>query len=800
MANAPVPFYYNQYTAKERSYVNYMGEINKSLSSDIHENTNRQIAADAMFAEEIKSTLISNQIATEKALYNHTQQIDGTLTAGFSDMSNQLQTGLSGISRELGFMSSAINIGFAFLNSAVQASTKAICEKLDDIHETLKNPLYTESRELYNRALQNYNKRLFKEALEDLRKAIKKNPTDPFSYFLLGQTYLYGISKYDNVIDLNAAIESLINAAKYIEHDAGNTPTGSGNQSVAKNPARLLAAEIWFYLGLAYHNKANDDLHHSNKSDYKKLLNEAKAAYTESWNYSNNMLESLYNIARCKTLTNDEDGAIQDLKVVIVNDHGYCIKSYTEADFNNAFKEKLFSQLKKDLYQKTKDVFDRIKTIKTDFQGPYSDNLTQLICRYLPNTFTEKMPPFDILKASVNLPAILFILEKEQRDHTGKRRDKERLNDIRKKISKLKDCIATSHNRTVCLRTDGTVIMVGDENFKNEWSTDGWRNVVAIYDRALHILGLKSDGTVVAVGNTAEGQCNTKGWKNIVAISAGNFHSVGLKSDGTVVAVGSNKYGECNTNGWQDIAAIFTGNFHTLGLKTDGTVVAVGLNDDDQCNVKDWNNIVTITAGFNYTAGLKSDGTVVAVGSNYQDMCNTGGWQNIVDITAGEHHIVGLKSDGTVVTVGDDMYDQCKTLEWRDIAAIFAGYYHTVGLKSDGTVVAAGKKDEGQCNVKDWNDILMISTGPYHTVGLKSDSTVVAVGTNSNGQCNTDGFRNIGLANKELLLKRAQEDEQRKREKEEQQSNSWKQQGLCQYCGGTISGVFTKKCKSCGKT
>ena len=28
----------------------------------------------------------------------------------------------------------------------------------------------------------------------------------------------------------------------------------------------------------------------------------------------------------------------------------------------------------------------------------------------------------------------------------------------------------------------------------------------------------------------------------------------------------------------------------------------------------------------------------------------------------------------------------------------------------------------------------------------------------------------------------------------------WKQRGLCPCCGGPIGGLFTKKCKSCGKT
>jgi len=44
-------------------------------------------------------------------------------------------------------------------------------------------------------------------------------------------------------------------------------------------------------------------------------------------------------------------------------------------------------------------------------------------------------------------------------------------------------------------------------------------------------VGLKSDGTVIAVGIINK----TQDWRDIVAISAGNDHTVGLKSDGTVV-------------------------------------------------------------------------------------------------------------------------------------------------------------------------------------------------------------------------------------------------------------------------
>ena len=60
------------------------------------------------------------------------------------------------------------------------------------------------------------------------------------------------------------------------------------------------------------------------------------------------------------------------------------------------------------------------------------------------------------------------------------------------------------------------------------------------------------------------------------SLAAGWNHTVGLKSDGTVAAVGWNVFGQCDVSGWKDIVAVAAGDYHTVGLKSDGTVVAVG--------------------------------------------------------------------------------------------------------------------------------------------------------------------------------------------------------------------------------
>jgi tetratricopeptide (TPR) repeat protein len=283
--------------------------------------------------------------------------------------------------------------------------------------------------------------------------------------------------------------------------------------------------------------------------------------------------------------------------------------------------------------------------------------------------------------------------------------------DARKKfencLSQLGGAISAGLYHTVGLKADGTVVAVGDSNGYNQCSVSDWQDIVAISAGNYHTVGLKADGTVLAVGNSPHGRCDVSGWQDIVAISAANFHTVGLKADGTVVEVRNNPYGSYDLSGWHDIVAISAGGSHTVGLKADGTVVATNSGRErGQCNVSDWQDIVAISAGQDHTVGLKADGTVVAANYcfyDYDDQCNVSDWQDIVAISAGQYHTVGLKADGTVVAVGNNPHCQCCVSGWRDIVAISAGECHTVGLKADGTVLAAGQNNPyGRCNTSGW--------------------------------------------------------------------------------------------------
>jgi hypothetical protein len=82
-------------------------------------------------------------------------------------------------------------------------------------------------------------------------------------------------------------------------------------------------------------------------------------------------------------------------------------------------------------------------------------------------------------------------------------------------------------------------------------------------------VGLKSDGTVVATGDNAVGECNVGNWTNIVQVSAGGQYTAGLKADGTVVSVGSIVVVTITDGGVENTYLVYT------QVDVDGTAVVM---------------------------------------------------------------------------------------------------------------------------------------------------------------------------------------------------------------------------------
>ncbi|MBR6779786.1 MAG: hypothetical protein IKM24_02050, partial [Clostridia bacterium] len=93
-------------------------------------------------------------------------------------------------------------------------------------------------------------------------------------------------------------------------------------------------------------------------------------------------------------------------------------------------------------------------------------------------------------------------------------------------------------------------------------------------------------------------------------IAAGSWHTVGVRSDGTAIAVGYNQFGQCDVEKFTDCISVACGYNYTVVLRSDGSVAAVGGNENGQCNVEGWQGIIFVTCGRDHTDGIKADGTV----------------------------------------------------------------------------------------------------------------------------------------------------------------------------------------------
>lgn len=382
-------------------------------------------------------------------------------------------------------------------------------------------------------------------------------------------------------------------------------------------------------------------------------------------------------------------------------------------------------------------------------------------------------------------------------------------------LSKWTDIVAVSAGtyNAVGLRANGTVVVLGEPNREKYWrEIEQWQNIITISTGPYgDTLGLKADGTLLSAGGyIANGDWDVSQWHNIVDFSVGYHQVLGVRSDGTVVADGYNHNGCISVKNWTDIIAVDTdGNsfgWHTVGLKSDGTVVAVGENTYGQCNVQSWTDIVlpgqltakpkdmppadqqtqydaaeklladgetakaaiafgklgdykdahdrsfacwrslnrydTIDATSDCTVGIQSDGSVITAGEEFGHWYKTKEW-SVVDLAAKGTNILGLQTDGTVVSEGWNDYGQMEVDTWTDIVDISASRTHSVGLKTNGKVVTAGMNRLGQCDVDNWNNIVSVSAGYSCTIGLKKDGTVIFTGDNSSGQCDFENWFDI---------------------------------------------------------
>ena len=302
----------NQLSRLQNSNVmlrNSIRDMEYGIRSDIRKSTYAIVASQAMLAE--------------------------TFQHGFNSINNTLEIGFDRMSAQMSDIADAIS-----------AMSDKICSKLDEIHDIVNNPLLTQSRELYRRALTNFEKGYYEEALEDIKAAVEKNRTDFISWNLLGQIYLFGAGKFSNVINLDEAENAFFNAAKYIDADIGQS-----------EEADKLASEIYYYLGYTRLVKSNDMLVESKIDESNKKLIEAESASGRAYQISKENILAGYEQAKELHFLGKDDEALKIIEAIIRAEPTFALKASNDKNFESMWDkiDALIEKLRDEVAEKARE-------------------------------------------------------------------------------------------------------------------------------------------------------------------------------------------------------------------------------------------------------------------------------------------------------------------------------------------------------------------------------------------------------------------------------------------------------------
>jgi tetratricopeptide (TPR) repeat protein len=282
------------------------------------------------FTQDIREEVARQSRAVSASIADHARQMVGTseqLAAAFMRGTGDIVQGLEHLGAQFDY-----SMGLVLDELQVQSDhLRTMVQQLDSIKRTLDSPLLTQARELFRIGCDRLSKGLLDKALQAFLAAEQKNDADFFIEYYLGKLYLYGRDDDDNVVDLAAAKEHLLAAARY----------GKAEIPVDRR-FEVLAAEALFHGSVACYALSETAGSHSSDE-----LRQAFSLVREGLNLAPNLPEAWFHAAKYKALQGTADKALEILEKAIERDPRYAAKALADGAFSrmadelNEFLERL---------------------------------------------------------------------------------------------------------------------------------------------------------------------------------------------------------------------------------------------------------------------------------------------------------------------------------------------------------------------------------------------------------------------------------------------------------------------------
>jgi hypothetical protein len=238
-----------------------------------------------------------------------------------------------------------------------------------------------------------------------------------------------------------------------------------------------------------------------------------------------------------------------------------------------------------------------------------------------------------------------------------------------------------------------------------------------------HVLGVRTNGTVVGWGRNDSGQAvPPRDLTDVVSVAAGPAFSAALRDDGTVVVWG-------NVAGGVDrvpptlrrVVALAAGTSHLIALDEEGRVTAWGASQGNVLNVPaSATNVVSISAYGLGNIAVRRDGRAVSWGTDAVTISAT--TTNLLATAMISRSGVGLTAAGRLVRLGGTPFSPPSTVS--NAVAVAVSSSHFLALRADGTVAAWPTGGAETIAPPGLSNFVAVAAGRGFTVGLTRAAVV----------------------------------------------------------------------------
>lgn len=305
----------------------------------------------------------------------------------------------------------------------------------------------------------------------------------------------------------------------------------------------------------------------------------------------------------------------------------------------------------------------------------------------------------------------------------------------------------------VGLRTDGTVVLDDQRDYKyNKLDVSGWTDIIDICVLGSGIVGLRSDGRVLATGDP-QLVSTASSWNRVVQLCGTFFDFAALRADGSVYWLSG------DSERWEDespsfespaaltnVARLIPGAYTIFGIDKNGKLLP------RNCPIPKSDGVKDICYNSDVTMFLYSDGTACLYSAGSEDQrwmraAAVSRWTDLKQISAGDWIYAGLRRDGTVVSCDlENVFHE--TDSWRDVTRIWTTSDGLVfGLRKDGRLYFSGAEVEKMLanRIRTWSNVRDLFVGPSYIAVLFSDGSVqtAALYGSADEPFRTSGWKNV---------------------------------------------------------